>query len=360
MLEVRDYQSRIVDRTLQAIEDGHKNVLIVAPTGAGKSLMGHLVAKALHEKYGWTAGWTAMRRHLLAQAEADNRRLLGFDQVKYFSLFAKEPPTGIDVLIEDEAQHSASETSTTLFRTIKPKAYVSMTATPFRTDRMKLCFSKVIHDAGIRQLIDSGWLAPFHQYVFDEDWTPQNVAGLYLADPQRWGKTVMYFLTLAECNRCAQLLAAGGIRCEVVSGDSDQEEQIEAFHKDAVQVLLNVVVLTEGFDAPRLKTVFVRPGSKGPTIQMAGRCFRKHPDKPFAQIVQNSTTDWPFAKIASPEAKFVLEDGIWRTREAVDEKIRVAHANTLLAIPDIPTTMPKYLMHRRKRNRRFARREETF
>src|ERR1035437_3222718 len=101
LLQIRDYQGRIVDHAIKAVEDGHKSILIESPTGSGKSLMAHLVAQRLHEKYGWTAGWTAMRRHLLSQAKADNERLLGFKAIKYFSLFDKNPPTGIDVLIED-------------------------------------------------------------------------------------------------------------------------------------------------------------------------------------------------------------------------------------------------------------------
>ena len=353
MLEVRDYQARIVERTLQAVQDGHRHVLIESPTGSGKSLMAHLIAQALHEKYGWTTGWTTMRRHLLMQAEADNRRLLGFPHVKYFSLFDKHPPTGIDVLIEDEGHHSASETSTTLYQMLKPKLFLATTATPFRTDRMKLCFSRVIRDAGIRALIDGGWLAPFHQYTFDEQWTPQVVADLYLRDRERWGKTVMYFLTLDECYQCAQVLQLAGVRCEVVHGSSDQEAQIEAFEKGEVPVLLNVVVLTEGFDSPTLKTVFVRPGSKGPTIQMAGRSLRKHPAKPFAQIVQNNHAHWPFTKVASAEAKFVLENGDWRTRASADGLVRAAHTNTLLAIPDLEVSLPQYLK-RKGRRRRFG------
>ena len=355
MLQVRDYQQRIVDHVVQAVEDGHKSVLIESPTGAGKTVVAHLVAKRLHEMYGWTTGWTAMRRHLLRQAEADNRRLLGFEHVKYFSMFDKTPPTDGDVLILDEGHHSASETATTLYGMVKPKLFLATTATPFRSDRMKLCFSKTIRDAGTRALIDSGWLSPFHQYTFEGDWTPQAVADLYLREPQRWGPTVVFFLTLAECFRCQGLLRSRGVRCEVVHGGSDQETQIAAFNRGNVPVLLNVVILTEGFDSPQLRTVFVRPGSKGPTIQMSGRALRKHPDKPFAQIVQNAKTKWPFAKIASPEAKFVLDDRRWRRRQAVPERVRAASTNSMLAIPKIDVQLPRYLT-RNHRNRRRDRR----
>jgi len=351
MIEARDYQTRIVERTIKAVQDGHRHILIEAPTGAGKTVMGHLVAKRLHELFGWRTGWTAMRSHLLAQAEADNHRLIGFSCIQYFSTFVADPPE-IDLLIDDEAQHSASETSADLYNRIKPKAVIGLSATPFRVDRMKLCFSTVIRDAGIRALIDAGWLSKFHHFTFPDQWTPQNVAAVFLRDRLRWGKSVMYFMTLQECAECASLLSAAGVLCEVVHGSSDQSAQIEAFNDGRVEVLLNVVVLTEGFDAPTLRTVFVRPGSKGPTMQMTGRALRKHPDKPFANVVQNSTTDWPFTKIASAEAKYVYEAEGWRCRELVTEKVDVAHVNALLAISSSSVTLPAHLLRKMRHKRR--------
>ena len=49
-----------------------------------------------------------------------------------------------------------------MYNAIKPKVVIGLSATPFRTDRMRLPFSKIIKDAGIRALIDGGWLAQFH------------------------------------------------------------------------------------------------------------------------------------------------------------------------------------------------------
>lgn len=351
MLETRDYQSRILQRTLQAIDEGHRHILIESPTGSGKTVIAHLIAQALHDRHGWQVGWTAMRRHLLHQAREMNERLIGFEHIHYFSTFDSDPPSGCDLLIDDEAQHSAAETATDLYNRLKPKAVIGLSATPFRTDRMKLCFSKIIRDAGIRALIDQGWLSPFHQYVFNEEWTPENVAAVYLREPSRWGKSVMYFLTLDECGRCADLLRRACIRCEVVHGASDQAAQIEAFARGALDVLLNVIVLTEGFDDATLKTVFVRPGSRGPTMQMVGRALRKHPDKPFAQVVQNSRTIWPFTKIASAEAKYVLEQNRWASRTSATEKITHAQTNTLLAISQLPVRLPPKLLRRPKRRR---------
>jgi len=350
MIETRDYQQRIIQRTLDVVEQGARFILIESACGSGKTVMGHLIAQRLHEKYGYKSGWTSMRRHLLHQAEAENNAKIGHEHIEYFSTFTDDPPTGIDVLIDDEAQHSASATSTALYNRLQPKVCIGLTATPIRTDRMKLCYSHVVKDAGVRALIDSGYLSPFHQYLFDGDWRPSSVAELYLSDPDRWGKSVIYFMTLADCYDCASMLCDGGISCDVVHGSSDQDAQIAAFERDELQVLLNVVVLTEGFNSPSLQTVFVRPGSRSPIIQMAGRALRRYPGKTHAQIVQNTASKWPFTKVASAEAKFVLEDGQWRQRGFIGKRVRAAQVNTLLAIPQISVSMPRFLRCKNRRN----------
>lgn len=349
MIETRDYQQRIVQRAIEAVEEGHRYILIESPTGSGKSIMGHLIAQKLHEKFGWQSGWTAMRRHLLTQAQEMNDRMLGFDAIRYFSTFDSTPPQGIDVLLDDECQHSASETAVAMYNAIKPKVVIGLSATPFRTDRMRLPFSKIIKDAGIRALIDGGWLAQFHQYLFDAEWTPQHVADVYLHDRERWGKTVMFFFNLRQCFECARMLTQAGVACEVVHGGSDQEGQLDRFRHGDLTVLLNVLVLTEGMDCPDLKTVFVRPGSKGPTMQMTGRALRKHPDKPFAQVVQNHRTRWPFTKIASAEQKFSWENDHWRNRVSVTERLTQATSNTLIAIASIDVKLPSQLLRHKPR-----------
>jgi len=346
MIETREYQTRIIDTVIAAVADGHSHILIEAPTGAGKTIIAHLIAQRLYEIYGYGAGWCAMRRHLLHQAAAENRNKIRFKHIQYFSMFSKNPPS-VDLLIDDEGHHTAAESAVTIYQKTNPQVHIGLTATPFRTDRMKLCFSKIIKDAGIRSLIDQGYLAPYHHYTFDKPWTPENVADVYLGDIERWGKTVGYFLTRNECEACAAIIRARGIKCEVVWANSDQESQINAFMRGEVPILLNMFILTEGFNAPDLKTVFVRPGSKGPTIQMTGRVLRP---KPYAQVVQNNDTKWPFVRTASAERKFILSShSKWEDRSIVSDKILAASKNTILAIPKIDIKMPSYIdKHRRK------------
>lgn len=242
IVEDRPYQNRVVDKTVQAVKDGHKSILIESPCGSGKTVMAIRISQRLHEEFGYNTGWTAMRRHLIHQAREENKQTLNLDYIKFFSTFDKNLPQ-VDLLVEDEGHHSASATSTENFKIIDPKIHLLLTATPVRTDRMKLCYSKSIKDAGTRALIDQGYLSPFHQYIFHSSWTPETVALAYLSDRERWGKTVMFFLTENECDACAEILRNSSVKCEVVTGSSNQEEQIDSFNNGDTAVLLNMVVL---------------------------------------------------------------------------------------------------------------------
>jgi superfamily II DNA or RNA helicase len=368
IIQFRDYQHRVVSNTIQAIEEGHKSILIESPTGSGKTIMAHMIAKLLHERFGYRSGWTAMRKHLLRQAREENRHKFNLDCIEYFSTFAEQYPHA-PVLFSDEAVHTASETATQVVKAIDPSIHIGLTAFPHRTDRLKLCFSKVIRDAGIRQLIDAGWLCPFHHFTFNAPWTPQEVALIYLRDKERWGKSVIYFLTEAECLECAGYIREGmeipgrGLvqaKCEVVTGHSNQEAQIQSFDEGDTDVLLNMVVLTEGWDCPKLRTVFTRPGSKGPTIQMTGRTFRRwleHPElKPWANVVQNNETHWPFTKIASAEKRFLLTELGWEQREG-NPRADCAQAQVLQAIASIDVQMPQYIVDKMSKKRRGAHQE---
>lgn len=346
VFEERPYQTKTVAEALKAVEAGHKTILIEAPTGSGKTIMAHTIAQELNKKFGWNYGWTCMRRALLAQAARVNKDVFKNDYGTYFSTFSKDLPN-VDVIIEDEAQHSASNTSTRLNSLIKPKVHLALTATPFRTDNMKLCFSKVIKTAGMRSLVDQGYLAPYHHYVFNMEWSPQTVADRYLADIDKWGQSIAFFQTKAQCYEFQAILASAGIKSGVVIGGNiaAQEREITRLKTREVPILANVYTLVEGFDYPELRTAFIRPSVKGPTQQMGGRAFRKHKSKTFCQLVQNSFSKCMFTSLVSPERKFVEDDsGVWEERTAQTRTMNLVMRNTIKVIAkSTPNKMPAFI-----------------
>jgi superfamily II DNA or RNA helicase len=200
-------------------EPSVRSVIIESPTGSGKTVMGLLAAKVLQEQHGYRVGWVAMRRNLLAQAAEENSRR-GFNlNMELISMFDKCPPK-VDLLIVDEAQHDAAMSMGNLHSAIQPTLTLGLSATPFRSDRVKLCFEKSITDAGIGQLIADGYLSRYRHYTIPA-YTPESVAWFYSHDRQRWGKSLLFFHRYDQCLKCQRLLAAEGIEADVDTGHSD-------------------------------------------------------------------------------------------------------------------------------------------
>jgi superfamily II DNA or RNA helicase len=355
----RPYQQRIVGKAVDLfLEQGMRSLLIESPTGSGKTVMALLVARAMQEARNLRIGWVAMRRNLLAQAAAENEAKGIGARLTFLSMFDREPPRDLDMLIVDEAQHDAANSMAHLHQVIQPRYILGLTATPFRTDRMKLCFDKVLKDAGIHPLIQDGYLSQYHHYTLP-DYAPDTVAEFYLRDRQRWGRSILYFPNLRQCYAADAQLKQAGVRSDVVTGSSDREAQLLAFEAGDLDVLLNCVVLVEGFDCPLLRTVFCRPSCKGPTIQMCGRVLRKHPELPFKQIVQCRRTKWPFVRTAGAALQYAWVDGDWRTLEA-NPNINAISTRTLCALAQIQVELPRYVQQRldRRRSERRGHRDE--
>jgi superfamily II DNA or RNA helicase len=363
----RDYQERLITKTCGYYKDGIKSVLINSPTGSGKTIIGLLAARHLQQQHNIGIGWVAMRRNLLKQAAMANANMrIGCEGVRFISMFDHNPPTTdelgrpIKLLVVDECQHDSVSSMANLHNIIRPKWILGMTATPFRSDHVKLSFDKVIRDIGIQQLIAGGYLSQYHQFTLPR-WDVEEVVNCYLREPERWGKSAIYFLTRDEANACCGHLQAAGVKAATIFGDqpmSEREEKLEQFERGDLQVLVNMVLLTEGWDSPSLKTVFVRDSQRGPTIQMAGRVFRKYKGIEFKQVVQSKMTHWPIQRTANPALACVWlpEEREWRSY-AQSEAIEKVSMRVCITLAHIQTSMPAYIVKKTEKKLRHRRRQ---
>ncbi len=261
-------------------------------------------------------------------------------------MFDKAPPQ-VNMLVVDEAQHDAAMSMANLHCQIRPQKVLGMTATPYRTDRIKLCFEKVIKDAGIHQLIQDGYLSRYHHYTISH-FSPELVAECFAREPERWGKSLIFFHRLVQCEACRDILRHHGFRAEVVTAQTDRQRQIAEFVSGTIDVLLNMAILTEGFDCPSLQTVFCRPSGRACTIQMAGRVFRRQAELPYKQIVQCKRTRHPFVKTALADEQYTWTEEGW---QALKLNRRIAAISELArhAIAHSPSQLPKIVAQHRRR-----------
>lgn len=368
-IEVRPYQREVVlesfNRFMGSHHDRHgrklathKSVLIESPTGSGKTCMGMLTAKALQQlDPDLQIMWTAMRKPLLKQAVNANEAMVGLDNFHAVSMFQKTPEKILEakvagkmiMMVIDECQHDAAASMAHLHNLVQPDFVLGLSATPYRTDRQKLCFEAIVKNAGIHALIDGGYLSKYEHFSIP-DWSTETVLARYLECPERWGKSIFYFLTLAECFKFAAGLRDAGVKCDVVTGESDSDEQIEAFERGDHKCLINCMKLTEGFDCPSLESVWVRDSSHGPTVQMCGRVLRKHAAIGLKKVIQSQRTDYPFQRTAMPEQSWVFQLGGWRSLK-VNEKIDSISGAAVRAIAMSHSEMPKFIKERASKAR---------
>ncbi len=121
-VQPRPYQQRIISKAVDLFTNKQlRSVLIDSSTGSGKTIMGLLIARALQDRLGIRTGWVAMRQYLLTQARTENeQRCIGV-RAEFLSMFDRDPPTDVDLLVVDEAQHDAAQSMAYLHQRIRPR-----------------------------------------------------------------------------------------------------------------------------------------------------------------------------------------------------------------------------------------------
>lgn len=319
--EVRQYQQEAVAACLAGFAGrGAASVMLESPVGSGKTYMALETIHALQELMGrrLRVDWVAPRRHLLRQVMEANRDLHQ-DNIRPVSLFEKTPPEA-DIVVLDEAHHEATQSCVLLYEKMKCERVLGLSATPLRTDRMKLSFQETVTTCSIDRLVREGYLSPFHSYLLPH-YGPQIVGECYLSAPEKWGKTLAFFPTVMECCQFRKVLADFGVACEVVTAESDKDRQLEDFMAGKVRVIANVSMLTEGFDQPDVQTIFARDASRLPTIQMCGRGLRKAEGKTHCTVVQSAKTPYLFERVTPAQRRFRLMNGQWMALQDGTEMI---------------------------------------
>lgn len=341
-IEPRDYQRRIITKSLYGFySKGFKSIAVESPCGSGKTICALAIMKIIQDLEFIPMTIVSIRRNLLNQAQNENiEKRIGLN-LNTVSLFEKNPAVKNGLLWHDEGHHDSVESAAHIHNTIKPKYILATSATNFRTDKVKLCFEHIIKEASISRLIKDGWLSKFDYYSIPR-WEVNFLLDLYLKYKERFGKSIFYFHRVETAFNMYNRLRRLGVKADLVTSTSNRELQLELFESGKTEVIVNCMVLTEGFNCPSLNTVFVRPSSKLPTIQMAGRVLRTCKELPIKNIVQDMNTKYSFLKVALPNMQYIYEDEKWlsiKPTEAVDNSVN----NVIKAVGHIKVELPQYI-----------------
>lgn len=342
MIALRPYQEKAVATAL-----AHDNGILVLPTGAGKSLVIAGIVSALPGK---TIILQPSREILESNYEKIQHFGFEDAKIFSASLGIKEIGKAtfatigtviskvdlfrdVETVIIDECHLVSAKGGQYLdfIAAIKPKKIIGLTATPYRlhsnsfgsqikmlTRTRPKVFKDIIHVTQTQELIENKFLCnpEFISTIDGEnkrDMLRPNSNGSNFTD-----SSVQQYLQAININAhiiasVTEALAAGskhilaftesiadsgfvlrelenkGIAVATVSSETKNRERtqlIKDFKNGVIQVMVNVGVLTTGFDFPELDGLVIgRPTmSLALWFQMVGRCVRPHPNKKSASV----------------------------------------------------------------------------
>lgn len=340
----RPYQSRTLDELWGWFtKHGGGNPIVEACVGAGKSLMIALLAQRADLEFPGTRILVLVHQKELLEQNLEKlvavwpeanvglysagagRKDLGC-QITYAtigSIWKDAHLLGrIDIVLADEC-HLINPKDTGMWRGfLKDLAKynpntrcIGWTGTPFRGNGVWLTagddalFTNIATRVTMRELLDLGFLSPLvpattvtridahdvrtsgDDYVVSELAKVTDTAELVeatcdeivqlAAERKRW---LVFAVTIEHAEHVRDALRRRGVTAEMVSAKTPKAERaqlISAFRAGRIRCLVNVAVLTTGFDVPELDFIALLRATKSPVlyVQIAGRGMRLAPGK---------------------------------------------------------------------------------
>jgi DNA repair protein RadD len=325
-MQLRPRQVEFRDKCVAALAE-HGNTLGVAPTGAGKTVMFSAVVGTIggrwlviqhrdelvaqNRKTFWMVNPSVPHDLYTAGRKRWEKRGATFGMIQTLAQNLEDIPE-LDGIAIDEAHHVASPSYRKVLAAAKVAnskvAIFGVTATANRGDKKGLVgiFDNVADQIPIRDLILEGHLVRPRTFVIDVgtqgalgavkqvagDFNMDQVAQIMDHAPlnekivEEWKKhagdrrTVVFCSTIEHADHVCMAFLAGGVSAETVDGkmgERDRRAVLARFDRGEIQVIVNVAVLTEGWDCqPVSCVVLLRPSSyKSTMVQMIGRGLRK-------------------------------------------------------------------------------------
>lgn len=323
---LRPYQHRAIEALRSHYSGGRKRVLLVSPTGSGKTCIAAEIIRSARQR-STRVLFLAHRKELIDQTLAklsESGIQAGAIKAGYApdatapvqvasiqTLVRRELPAA-DLLIVDEAHHASADT----YRQVAA-AYprvLGLTATPWRIDGRGLAddFDAVTVAATPAELTEAGYLVRARCYAYAApdlkgiavrggDYAKgmlelacdrQELLGAIVAEYAKHaaGRSAIVFpVSVAHSQHLvAEFTAAGyaAAHLDALTPSAERDLVLERFRSGSLTVLSSVGVLTEGFDAPRAEVcILARPTmSLALYMQMIGRVLRPFGGKAGALV----------------------------------------------------------------------------
>ena len=321
-MELRGYQTEFIDAVEHSFSEGHKRIMGVAATGAGKTILAaelmrrepgnclfladakELVDQNADKFFAHTGEKAGVEMASQWAIPGVDRVVIGTSQsmVRRLGRYAEDH---FNLIIADECHRNVlGEGPQKIFKHFSYARVLGLTATPFRSDRKNLgdFFEKIAIEIGLERLIREKYLSRIQIKsipmsvdlrgirMAGGDYSTSDLgeviepilkeAAMQLAEHAKDRKKIVVFLPLVKTSiRMARILNEMGIKAVHVSG-TDREE-IKAFTEGDARVICNAQLLTTGWDCPAVDCILVLRPTKSLALfsQCIGRGTRVSPGK---------------------------------------------------------------------------------
>jgi DNA repair protein RadD len=357
---LRPHQERALDALRASLAAGKRRPMLMAPTGAGKTLLAaHIIKRALAKgrRVAFVVPAVVLIDQTVSAFEAEGIHAIGVlqsvhprtdrdapIQICSVQTLARRRRPEVDLVLVDEGHQLHRE----IFRWMKDcpnLIFIGLSATPWSRGLGKY-YDDLIIAATTRELIDAGYLSDFTAFAPSEPdlSSVSTVAGDFKQDElgdamdkaQITGDIVATWLkrgenrpTIAFCvnRRHAQHIAErfeeAGVAVEYLDGETsreDREGMFARFRSGETKILSSVGVLTTGLDADVRCIVDAQPTkSRILFVQKIGRGLRTADGKDHLLILDHAGNHLRLGMV-SDIGQNHLDDGKQREGSAKKER----------------------------------------
>ena len=337
-IKLFDYQEDMKERIEKALRL-HRSVMAQMPTGTGKTYLLTAVIDSFVSNNPMEKVWiVAHRRELVSQIDETVRKFHSYYASNTSSLLSSVKAMSIQwlmrhydeieeepgMIVIDEAHHALAKTYKEMWERFPNAKFLGLTATPCRLNGKGFTdlFDVLVQSWSVPEFISKRRLATYDFVSIKSDGVTQrlidslqkrgadgdyqnkemdmllnkkpSIERLYqsLEEFGKDRKGIVYAINISHAQKITKLYQENGVKAIAIDSKTpatERQQDIEAFKKGDIQVLVNVDIFSEGFDCPDVEFVqLARPTlSLAKYLQMVGRGLRVAKGKKNCVIIDN-------------------------------------------------------------------------
>ena len=337
-IKLYDYQEDMKGR-IEGELRLHRSVMAQMPTGTGKTYLLTAVIDSFVSNNPMEKVWiVAHRRELVSQIDETVRKFHSYFASDTYSLLSSVKAMSIQwlmrhydeieeepgMIVIDEAHHALAKTYKEMWERFPNAKFLGLTATPCRLNGKGFTdlFDVLVQSWSVPEFISKGRLATYDFVSIKSDGVTQrlidslqkrgadgdyqnkemdmllnkkpSIERLYqsLEEYGKGRKGIVYAINISHAQKITKLYQEHGVKAIAIDSKTpatERQQDIEAFKRGDIQVLVNVDIFSEGFDCPDVEFVqLARPTlSLAKYLQMVGRGLRVAKGKKNCVIIDN-------------------------------------------------------------------------